>query len=197
MVKTRTAADTGPAMRYAMLAIFLSLGTVVMLTPGAAPARAVGDAKSAPEFTHRAAADWINSAPLTLAFLRGKVILLDFWTFECWNCYRSIPWLNATEQRFQTRGLQVIGVHTPEFDRERVRANIEKKIAEFGIRHPVMVDNDFSYWNAMNNRYWPAFYLIDRQGRLRAHYAGETHAGDAQARRIESDIEALLAEPAP
>jgi len=149
---------------------------------------------AAPAFTHSAAAEWINSPPLTLDSLRGKVVLLDFWTFACWNCYRSFPWLNELEARLHERGLRVIGVHTPEFDHERVRGSVKKKIAQYGLKHPVMMDNDMSYWNAMGNRYWPAFYLIDKQGRLRAHYAGETHAGDAQARRIEFDIEALLAE---
>lgn len=151
-------------------------------------------ARPAPAFTHTAASEWLNSKPLMLESLRGQVVLLDFWTFACWNCYRSFPWLNELESRLHERGLRIIGVHTPEFDHERVRGNIEKKIAQYGLKHPVMMDNDFSYWNAMGNRYWPAFYLIDKRGRVRSHYAGETHAGDAQARRIESDISALLAE---
>ncbi len=148
----------------------------------------------APPFTHTTTAEWINSPPLTLESLRGKVVLLDFWTFACWNCYRSFPWLNQVQARFHERGLRVIGVHTPEFAHERVRASIAKKIVEYGLQHPVMMDNDFSYWNAMGNHYWPAFYLIDKHGRLRGRYAGETHAGDAQAQRIEADIETLLAE---
>jgi glutathione peroxidase-family protein len=148
-----------------------------------------------PAFTHREAAEWINSGPLTTESLRGSVVLLDFWTFACWNCYRSFPWLNDLEDRYHERGLRIIGVHTPEFAYERVRAILEKKIAEFGIRHPVMMDNDMSYWNAMGNRYWPAFYLIDRRGHVRGRYAGETHRNDPQARRIETDVETLLKEP--
>jgi thiol-disulfide isomerase/thioredoxin len=151
-------------------------------------------AEPAPEFTHSQQDEWINSAPLTLESLRGQVVLLDFWTFDCWNCYRSFPWLTALEKRLAKQGLRVIGVHTPEFKHERVRANIEAKVKEFGLQHPTMMDNDFSYWRAMNNRYWPAFYLIDKQSRLRAQYAGETHAGDQQAQRIEADIRSLLAE---
>jgi thiol-disulfide isomerase/thioredoxin len=170
------------------------LGYALLSSAGGRLAAPAGGVPS-PAFTHTAAAEWINSPPLTLESLRGKVVLLDFWTFACWNCYRSFPWLNDVEARLHDRGLRVIGVHTPEFDRERVRDSVEKKIAEYGLKHPVMMDNDFSYWNAMNNRYWPAFYLIDRQGRVRAHYAGETHRGDAQARRIEADIGALLSEP--
>ncbi len=154
------------------------------------------EAPQAPAFTHTAESEWINSAPLTLSELRGQVLLLDFWTFACWNCYRSFPWLNDLENRLHNEGLRIIGVHTPEFDHERVRANIEKKIHEFGLQHPVMMDNDFSYWNAMDNRYWPAFYLIDKQGRIRARYAGETHKGDRRAQKIESDLKVLLSEPA-
>jgi thiol-disulfide isomerase/thioredoxin len=148
----------------------------------------------APEFTHAAADDWLNSAPLTLAGLRGKVVLVDFWTFECWNCYRSFPWLNALETRLEARGLQVIGVHSPEFEREHNRDAVRAKIAEFGLKHPVMIDNDFSTWRAYGNRYWPAYYLIDKQGRVRAAWAGETHEGDTRALDIERSITALLAE---
>jgi thiol-disulfide isomerase/thioredoxin len=148
----------------------------------------------AAEFSHSAEADWINSAPLRLAELRGRVVLLDFWTFGCWNCYRSIPWLKSVERRFGPDGLRVIGVHTPEFDHEKARDNVVAKVREFGITHPVMLDNDFSYWRALRNRYWPAFYLLDRQGDVRAVFAGETHEGDRQAEAIEAAIAALLAE---
>ncbi len=150
----------------------------------------------APEFTHKQPAEWINSAPLTVADLRGSVVLLDFWTYECWNCYRSFPWLRAVEERYQSRGLQVIGVHTPEFDRERILENVAAKVKEFKLKHPVMIDNDFSYWRAMNNRYWPAFYIIDKQGLVRGVFVGETHAGDRRAKKIEALLEKLLAEAA-
>lgn len=152
-------------------------------------------AAPAPEFPVRSAEQWINSAPLTLASLQGQVVLLDFWTFECWNCYRSFPWLNGVEAKFAPQGLKVVGIHTPEFEREKVIGRIREKVREFGIRYPVLVDSDHAYWNAIQNRYWPAFYLIDRQGRLRALFVGETHAGDAQAREVEAQIAALLAEP--
>ena len=151
-------------------------------------------ATPAPEFPQRSAEQWINSAPLTLDSLKGSVVLIDFWTFECWNCYRSFPWLNAVEARFKPQGLKVIGVHTPEFAREKVLSSIRAKVREFDISYPVMVDSDHAYWNAMRNQYWPAFYLIDRQGRTRALYVGETHAGDAQSQQIEARIAALLAE---
>jgi len=167
----------------------LVLASALMLTAcGASAQPAV-----APEFTQQKAQAWINSAPLTLASLRGSVVLIDFWTFECWNCYRSFPWLNQVEAKFRERGLKVVGVHTPEFEREKVIARIRDKVRDFGITYPVMVDSDHAYWNAMQNRYWPAFYLIDREGRVRELYVGETHAGDRQAKAVEAAIEALLA----
>lgn len=152
------------------------------------------EGKAAPEFTHGTSQDWINSPPLKLANLRGDVVMVDFWTFECWNCYRSIPWLNTLNERYAKQGFTMVSVHTPEFDRERVRSNIVRKVAEFNIKNPVMVDNDFSYWNAMGNRYWPSFYLIDKQGRVRSSFIGETHVGDRRALEIEGTIETLLAE---
>lgn len=147
-----------------------------------------------PEFTQKSPSQWINSPPLTVGQLRGSVVLLDFWTFDCWNCYRSFPWLNDLEQRYQDEGLQVIGIHTPEFDHEKTRANVVAKTQQFKLHHPVMLDNDFAYWKALNNRYWPAYYLIDKQGNIRASFIGETHANDANARRIELAIIELLAE---
>lgn len=149
---------------------------------------------AAPEFTHSEASEWINSKPLTLTDLRGKVVLIDFWTFGCWNCYRSFPWLRALEDQHRGKDFEVIGVHTPESDRERVRSNIVEKVKEFKLHHPVMIDNDLSYWRAMRNRYWPAFYLLDKQGKVRHIYVGETHKGDRKARAIEASIRKLLAE---
>lgn len=157
----------------------------------------MASSRPAPAFTHRQPAEWINSAPLELAALRGRVVLLDVWTFDCWNCYRSIPWLKRVEQKYQSQGLQLIGVHTPEFDHERARDAVERKVKEFGIAHPVMLDNDYSYWNALNNQYWPAYYLIDRRGDIRAVYVGEMHTGHARARKVEAKIEELLREAAP
>ena len=146
-----------------------------------------------PEFTGKAT-DWINSEPLTVDDLKGKVVLLDFWTFDCWNCYRSFPWLTDLEQRFASQGLQLIGIHTPEFAHEKKRENVIAKTKEFKLHHPVMMDNDFKYWKAMQNRYWPTYYLVDKKGNIRASYIGETHKGDANARSIEQEITRLLAE---
>ncbi len=155
---------------------------------------ALAASSAAPEFTHPQASDWINSEPLTLEHFAGRVLVLDVWTFDCWNCYRSIPWLKDLEKRLGPKGLALLGVHSPEFDHERERRRVEAKVKEFGIRHPVMLDNDFSYWRALGNRYWPAFYVIDKQGRLRGTFVGETHVGDRRAREIETLLLQLLAE---
>jgi len=148
----------------------------------------------APEFTHTSAEAWINSPPLKLADYGGRVLLIDVWTFDCWNCYRSIPWLRNVEARLGPKGLALLGVHSPEFAHEHERARVLVKVKEFGIKHPVMLDNDFSYWSALGNRYWPAFYVIDKQGHLRGTFVGETHTGDERAKKIEALIAALLTE---
>ena len=150
--------------------------------------------RPAPEFSHQDEAAWLNSPPLSLQELRGRVLLFDFWTFDCWNCYRSFPWLLGLEERLKEQPFSVIGIHTPEFAHERKRESLQKKIVEFGLQHPVMMDNDFSYWNAMGTRYWPSFYLVDKQGMVRALYVGETHRGDRRALQIEQMIEQLLRE---
>ena len=148
----------------------------------------------APEFTHNAKQDWINSEPLNINDLNGKVVLIDFWTFGCWNCYRSFPWMNAMDNRLDKENFQIIGVHTPEFENEKIRENIVAKVEEFKLHHPVMIDNDSSYWRAMNNRYWPAYYILDKQSNVRATFFGETHEGDDRAKKIENVIKQLLNE---
>jgi len=181
--------------------IWITLGatSALLLLLGLTP-RDVGQAREytepvpAPPLNNQQADAWINSTPLSWEDLKGKVVLLDFWTFDCWNCYRSFPWLNATEQRFAKEGFIVIGIHTPEFEHEKLRSNVVEKTEEFEIEHPVMMDNDYAYWRAIGNRYWPTFYLVDKQGRIRAHYIGETHAGDPQAKEIEQQIAKLLTE---
>ena len=183
-------------MKRLSILFLCSLAVIMFVLPLIQSARGgvVRQPLAAPEFTHTSPDDWLNSAPLKLSDLRGKVVLVDFWAFDCWNCYRSFPWLKAMEARLTEKGLQVIGVHSPEFEREKVTENIRKKIAEFGLQHPVMIDNDFSYWKAMANRYWPAYYIIDKNGLLRAAFVGETHAGDGQAKKIEAFLTDLLAE---
>jgi thiol-disulfide isomerase/thioredoxin len=151
------------------------------------------DEHLAPELTHRSASEWVNSPPQSLAALRGRPVLIEFWAYECSNCLNTLPWLKSTQQQFANRDLAIIGVHSPELPQEQVPANVREAVKRFKITYPVMLDTDFSYWNAMGNRYWPAFYLIDRQGRLVATAIGELHEGTARADQFKRAIEESLA----
>jgi len=146
----------------------------------------------APEFTHHNSQDWLNSQPLKLADLKGKVVLMDVWTFGCWNCYRSFPWLGALESRLAGKNFMVIGIHSPEFAHERDRQQVIAKVKEFKLHHPIMLDNDFSYWRALNNQFWPAFYILDKQGQIKGRFIGETHERSRNAIEIEQLIQSLL-----
>jgi len=147
---------------------------------------------SLPEFTSKNREDWINSIPLKKSDLEGDVNLLYFWAFDCWNSYRSFPWLREIEKRFADRGFQVVGIHTPEFEHEKSRKNLRAKVREFKLAHPVMIDNSFKYWRKMNNRYWPAFYLTDREGNIVYKMIGETHKGQKRAEEFERVLEELV-----
>ena len=173
------------------LTLLLSL-PVVLHTGSGHAARQLP--QPAPEFTHQDDDAWLNSKPLSLVELRGKVVLLDFWTFDCWNCYRSFPWLRALESRMKNRAFMIVGVHTPEFDHERQKIRLEEKVKSYRLRHPIMIDNDFSYWNAVGSRYWPSFFIIDKSGVIRADFIGQTDLNSAQAEKIERIVERLLAE---
>jgi cytochrome c biogenesis protein CcdA/thiol-disulfide isomerase/thioredoxin len=116
---------------------------------------------------------WINSPPLTREELRGKVVVIDFWTYSCINCLRSIPYVRAWYDRYKDDGLVVIGVHAPEFAFEREFDNVKRAVADLGITYPVALDNDWHLWRALHNNYWPAHDFIDAQGRVRYHHFGE------------------------
>ena len=124
---------------------------------------------------------WLNSPPLTRELLRRKVVLIDFWTYSCINCIRSVPYVRAWAERYKDKGLVVIGVHAPEFAFERDPANVRKAVADLGIRYPVALDNNLAIWRAFNNRYWPAHYLADAQGRIRYHHFGEGSTDETEA----------------
>ena len=132
---------------------------------------------------------WFNSGPLTREQLRGKVVVIDFWTYSCINCLRSIPYVKAWDERYRKDGLVIIGVHAPEFAFEREPANVARAIKDLGIRYPVALDNNYDLWRALKNNYWPAHYFIDAQGRVRYHHFGE---GDYDG--SERVIRQLLAE---
>jgi thiol-disulfide isomerase/thioredoxin len=149
-------------------------------------------AAQAPEFTHHEAAEWINSAPLSLASMRGSVVLVEFWTFDCYNCRNTLPWLEAIQDEYGPRGLKVVSVHTPELPQERVPENVRAAVKELGIRWPVMIDADYSYWRSLNNRYWPAFYLVDGDGKIALAAFGELHRGDPRGDKMEAAIRQRL-----
>lgn len=173
----------------------LAAALALALAPLSPAAGAAAPAQAAPEFTHSAPAAWLNSAPLTLQSLRGQVVLLDVWTTDCWNCYRSFAWLRSVERRHGAQGLHIITVHSPEFEREKDRRGILARLAQHELGGTVvMLDDDFSYWKALGNRYWPAFYLIDRQGRIRHRLVGEQHEGQPGAVQFEATLRELIAE---
>lgn len=178
-----------------LLTLPLAMPILSVNRPGAVVA--AGLPRPAPAFTRTDASGWINSPPLAWTDLRGSVTLLEVWTWGCWNCTRSIPWIKDVQTRLGPRGLRVVAIHSPEFEHEKDPATVRTKVREFGLDYPVMLDDDFRYWRALDNRYWPAFHLIDKTGRIRAVHVGETHAGTPQARAVEEVLEALLAEPSP
>jgi cytochrome c biogenesis protein CcdA/thiol-disulfide isomerase/thioredoxin len=155
-----------------------------------AAAHGLRDLGPAPAFT--ATQDWFNTParrPLTLASLRGRVVLVDFWTYTCINCIRTLPYLKAWDASYRDRGLTIVGVHTPEFSFEHDAGNLARAIGQFGLGYPVVQDNEMGTWNAYGNQYWPADYLIDAAGHVR--YAS---FGEGDYARTETAIRALLAE---
>ena len=116
---------------------------------------------------------WLNSEPLTAEALRGRVVAVDFWTYSCVNWLRTLPYISAWRERYRDRGLVVVGVHAPEFGFEHDLDNVRRAVNELGVVHPVVIDNDFAIWQAFANRYWPALYLVDGDGRLRFEHFGE------------------------
>jgi thiol-disulfide isomerase/thioredoxin len=170
--------------RIALLAIMAS--PLVAAAPSAPP-----------EFTHAHASDWINSPPLTLGSLKGQVVVIEFWAFECVNCVNSRAWVDSLERDKGPGGLLVVGVHTPELPEEHSPQAVRKAVAKLGIRHPVMIDEDSSYWRALHAQYWPTFCLIGRDGLLYACVPGEMHSGDERASRVEQALDQLLKAPAP
>ena len=157
-------------------------------TDGAAAA--THDTAAAPAL--RGISSWINTPDdraLSLSALRGKVVLVDFWTYSCINCLRTLPHLKAWDAAYRKDGLVIVGVHTPEFAFERVPENVNSAVRRLGVRYPVALDNDYATWNAYQNEYWPAEYLIDRTGRIR-----RTHFGEGEYDVTESAIRRLLGE---
>ncbi len=135
------------------------------------------------------ATQWFNSPALSSESLHGKVVLVDFWTYSCINCLRTLPYLKAWNEKYRAQGLVIIGVHSPEFAFEKEQHNVEQAIHDLGISYPVAMDNQYAIWNAFSNKYWPAHYLIDAQGRIR-----HQHFGEGEYQETEQMIQTLLKE---
>lgn len=142
------------------------------------------------------ATGWVNSKPLTAKQLKGKVVLVDFWTYSCINCLRSLPYIEAWAQKYKDSGLVVIGVHTPEFDFEKQLPNVQKAVQKFGITYPIALDSDQAIWNAFHNEYWPAHYFIDAKGTVRYEHFGEGKY-DQSERWIQELLQERDAKPMP
>src|SRR2546430_6040108 len=135
------------------------------------------------------ATEWLNSPPLTPDGLRGKVVLVDFWTYTCINWLRTLPYVRAWSEKYKDQGLVVIGVHAPEFSFEKILNNVRRAVKDMKIDYPVAVDNEHVIWRSFNNQYWPALYFVDAQGRVRHH-----HFGEGSYEQSEMIIQQLLAE---
>ncbi len=126
--------------------------------------------KPAPEI---ASGEWINSDPLKISELRGKVVLLEFWTYGCYNCRNTLPYVRGWHKEFPREQFQIIGVHTPEFERERALSNVQRNVKELEIEYAVVMDNTYGTWEAYNQKYWPVMYVIDKKGIIRHVQIGE------------------------
>jgi thiol-disulfide isomerase/thioredoxin len=174
------------AMR-ALEAVLIGLALFVLTTSAAA----VGVGRKAPEFL--GGGPWFNTdgKPLTVAGLRGKVVVVEMWTAGCYNCVNTLPFVKQWDARYRQKGLVIVGVHTPEFSHERSEQYVQASIAKLGIRYPVVMDNGYKIWQAYNNVYWPTIYIIDKKGIVRY-----THVGEGAYDESENTIRKLLAEEA-
>lgn len=183
LARISTASGGGIEQRLVQAFNPASRPAALQTTADAAPALA--DLGEMPSLS--GAVQWLNSPPLQAEALRGKVVLVDFWTYSCINCLRSLPYVKAWAEKYRDQGLVVIGVHAPEFAFERDVANVAKEAKKLGIDYPIAIDNNYRIWQAFNNQYWPAHYFIDANGRIRYQHFGE---GDyAQSERV---IQTLL-----
>jgi thiol-disulfide isomerase/thioredoxin len=170
----------------AALAYATGLTKLMLNSFGSSDEYKSSESVSAPEL---AAGDWINSEPLKLSDLRGRVVLIEFWTFGCYNCRNTLPFVKSWDDRYRAKGLTVIGVHSPEFDEERKVENLRGAVSSLGIGYAVVTDNDYQTWKAYNVEAWPTFFLLDKQGRIRWMHVGEGNYDEA-----ERQIQKLLAE---
>jgi len=167
---------------------FLANG-IAKLSGGNAGTPLSTEAESTAAAPELAKGSWINSEPLTLANLRGRVVVVEFWTFACYNCRNTLPYVKRWDERYREKGLTVIGVHSPELDEEKVLDNVRKETASLGIHYPVVTDNDYATWKAYGVEAWPTLFVLDKQGRIRW-----SHVGEGAYDETEAVIQKLLAE---
>ena len=146
-------------------------GQKTIAEPGLANLTTLPNYGKAPDFI--SGGEWFNSNPLTISSLKGKVVLVDFWTYTCINCQRTLPYLKGWYEKYKDDGLVIVGVHTPEFEFEKNAENVEEAIKDFELKYPIVQDNNYATWNAYSNRYWPAKYLVDKDGFIRYFHFGE------------------------
>ena len=156
------------------------------------PSRTLTEESKAPVAPELANGAWINSEPLTLKSLHGRVVLIEFWTFACYNCRNTLPTVIKWDSQYRDQGLTIIGVHTPESDLESNLNDVRREVAELGIKYPVVTDNDYSTWKAYGVEAWPTLFVLDKQGRVRW-----THVGEGAYDETEQVIKKLLAEEQP
>ncbi|MFL9867891.1 thioredoxin family protein [Paraburkholderia fungorum] len=180
----------------ALFAATVATGAAAIATLVASPAASAAASSAVNQGNRNAAAPeftgidkWLNSDPLTMQQLRGKVVLVDFWTYTCINCIHVLPYVKTWNQKYKDQGLVVVGVHTPEYPFERDTDKVKAAIKRFDITYPVAQDNRYATWRAYDNQYWPAFYLVDKKG-----HVVYTHFGEGDYGQTEAQIKALLAE---
>ena len=171
------------AIRSLAAAVVVALSaaaTVFALSGASGSANAATEApRAAPEFA--GIDNWLNSGPLTMAQLRGKAVLIDFWTYDCINCQHTLPQVKAWHDKYKDKGLVVVGVHTPEYGFERNLDNLKTAVQRNGITYPVAQDNRYATWQAYDNQFWPAVYLVDRNGQVVYTHFGEGNYGQTDA----------------
>ena len=175
------------------LILALAAGAVTAILLGRPGPRAAAGllGKKAPEFPSLERSSW-SGTPTSLASQRGRPVLINVWTFGCINCTRTLPWVRSVAERYGKRGLAVIGVHSPEFERERDPKAVDAAREKHGLAYPSYLDNGHRYWQALDNHYWPALYLIDARGAVRDIQYGEVHDGDEADARLTAEIESML-----
>lgn len=170
-VATALGVGSKRSMPEAAIAPFGSSAENAPLQTESGDSALAASSKGLPDF--QGISQWLNSAPLTVSDLKGSVVLVQFWTFACINCQRTLPYIVQWHQRYADKGLKVIGIHTPEFAFERDLNNVKQALQKHNITYPVPIDNEFKTWRAYSNEYWPHLFLADRQGLLRYDHIGE------------------------